>query len=509
VPPPSRLLPSARDARERPGAAPFLTLLAAAALLAGSLAPGGAPPLAVPWPRGAPPTPGALDALLADAQSIEDRERAEEWLVASEAGEESDNVSIRQEDVDKGVYTKAALFRLGDELFDHAFTLRDGYGDGTFVSFVRVHRGARGGLDTFACSGCHGVGGPDGAGAETQIAMLDGDGERETSANLRDPPALLGLGIVQALAHEISGHLRFLRLQGVVTAAERRKPVPVQLSALGIDFGSLVVSPDGSVDARGVVGVDPDLIIKPFGWKGTHARLRRFAEDAARIHFGIQSHVLALHYKDHPDPERMGPGPNWYDPDNDGHVRELEEGSLTVLAVYLEMLETPVIIPPADPALMGRWANGSALFAKIGCEACHKRELPLNNTYWHETADTTKGEVVVSLFQDGDLPRGSNGVNLFSDLKRHAMGRGLADPHDNGQGLGRDVFLTRPLWGLAETAPYLHDGRAATIPEAIVAHGGEAQASRDAFVALSAAEQADVHVFLLSLTREPKVRIAR
>jgi CxxC motif-containing protein (DUF1111 family) len=71
------------------------------------------------------------------------------------------------------------------------------------------------------------------------------------------------------------------------------------------------------------------------------------------------------------------------------------------------------------------------------------------------------------------------------------------------------VFLTRPLWGLAETPPYLHDGRAATIPTAILAHGGEAQPARDAFAALSPDDQASLHVFLLSLTREPKVRVAR
>jgi CxxC motif-containing protein (DUF1111 family) len=69
--------------------------------------------------------------------------------------------------------------------------------------------------------------------------------------------------------------------------------------------------------------------------------------------------------------------------------------------------------------------------------------------------------------------------------------------------------LTRPLWGLAESPPYLHDGRAATIPEAILAHGGEAKEARDAFAALSPESQANVHIFLLSLTREPKVRVAQ
>ena len=70
-----------------------------------------------------------------------------------------------------------------------------------------------------------------------------------------------------------------------------------------------------------------------------------------------------------------------------------------------------------------------------------------------------------------------------------------------------DLILP-PLWGLAETAPYLHDGRAGTIPEAILAHGGEATKARDAFAALAPKEQASLHVFLLSLTRTPRARVA-
>jgi CxxC motif-containing protein (DUF1111 family) len=89
------------------------------------------------------------------------------------------------------------------------------------------------------------------------------------------------------------------------------------------------------------------------------------------------------------------------------------------------------------------------------------------------------------------------------------MGPELADPHESDDGIPRSVFLTRPLWGLAETPPYLHDGRASTIPAAILAHGGEAKGARDAFAELSTDEQADVHIFLLSLTREPKVRVAQ
>ena len=60
-------------------------------------------------------------------------------------------------------------------------------------------------------------------------------------------------------------------------------------------------------------------------------------------------------------------------------------------------------------------------------------------------------------------------------------------------------FRTQPLWGVSRHGPWLHDGRAETLGEAIRMHGGEAQASRDAFVALSPAAQAEVIRFLESL----------
>src|SRR5262249_21772120 len=95
-------------------------------------------------------------------------------------------------------------------------------------------------------------------------------------------------------------------------------------------------------------------------------------------------------------------------------------------------------------------------------------------------------------------------VQLFSDLKRHDMGPALASPLPQGKIPAR-VFLTRSLWGVAETAPYLHDGRAPTVHDAIVLHGGEASAARTAYLALDEHARAALRVFLLSLSRQPKL----
>jgi CxxC motif-containing protein (DUF1111 family) len=76
-------------------------------------------------------------------------------------------------------------------------------------------------------------------------------------------------------------------------------------------------------------------------------------------------------------------------------------------------------------------------------------------------------------------------VPLFSDLRTHDMGPILADVDMNGSAIaqGTDVagrciqsryFVTRPLWGVGDTGPWLHDGRATTLLEAITLHRGEA-----------------------------------
>ncbi|MBT9561268.1 MAG: hypothetical protein IV100_35065 [Myxococcales bacterium] len=458
----------------------------------------------IPWPSGEAPTDAALDAWVLGATEKASLDRWEAFLEAVEPGESSESLRIIQSEIDSGLYglgDLAVLFRWGDGLFEHTFQLADGFGDRDRDRLTRVHDGERGGLDTYSCAGCHSASGPNGSGLETAHAFVHGDGVRLSSANVRSAPSLLGVGLVQALAAEMTRSLSALRDTAMSDAASTGQAVRTALVAKGVSFGAITASPDGHVDTSEVAGVDPDLVVKPFGWKGDVSRLRRFAENAARIHFGIQSQVLVATT----DPARLGDGPLWFDPDDDGVFHELTEGSLTAVAVYLTLLEAPVMLPPHDPGLRERWARGSATFDAIGCGSCHRRSLTLESTYWREAPDTTGAEpVLVNLLSDGEAPRSTAIVGLFSDLRRHDLGPGLADPH----GDAASHFLTRPLWGLADTAPYLHDGRAATIPDAIAAHGGEAAGPRDAFLALPHDAQVDLHVFLLSFTRAPKPRIA-
>ena len=76
----------------------------------------------------------------------------------------------------------------------------------------------------------------------------------------------------------------------------------------------------------------------------------------------------------------------------------------------------------------------------------------------------------------------------------------LADPEGVEDA---SLWLTARLWDVADTAPWLHDGRATTLSEAILLHGGEGQASRDAFAALQDTEKEQILAFLRTL-RAPK-----
>ena len=124
----------------------------------------------------------------------------------------------------------------------------------------------------------------------------------------------------------------------------------------------------------------------------------------------------------------------------------------------------------------------------------------------------------VTAFQLPRLPANGDGsidVPLFSDLKRHDMGPCLTDPAPPLPAQGTDVanittspreYLTRPIWGVADTGPWLHDGRALTLRDAILMHGDSATCSGseaapvvDAFEKLSAADQQAVVDFLLTL----------
>jgi len=507
------------------------TCIAAIGLLAVLLAVASGKPPAPANPGAASPSEDlavpddiALREQLDRAVDLRTREDFDRFLDAREEGELIEHATLTDADFEHRELAIDTLFIFGDELFGLLFRPQNGWGTGVVDREVvgytprrtRVHRGATGGPDAFGCFSCHSKGGPDGAGTQTQVAFLRGDGERTVSADERNAPHLLGLGPIAALAIEMSATLRRQAAEAGERAKAQGGRVEQPLNAKGVAFGHVVADADGKLDYSAVEGVDPDLTIRPFGWKGHQATLRDMIEESFHIHQGLLSNRIQEGVRDGTvEAGPYGKGKFWFDLDEDGVSVEIDSGMLTTMVGYLAQLEAPVMRPPRDPGLLDAFAAGSARFESIGCASCHVPILELDDPKL-ETRPPNAGDrasFIVDVARDGDGPKiepkyasptTPYRVNLFSDLKRHDMGAALATPAAQAS-IPASVFLTRPLWGLAETAPYLHDGRAPTLQDAIALHGGEAAAARDAYMALDESGQASVRVFLTSLSREPKV----
>jgi CxxC motif-containing protein (DUF1111 family) len=129
--------------------------------------------------------------------------------------------------------------------------------------------------------------------------------------------------------------------------------------------------------------------------------------------------------------------------------------------------------------------RGEATFRKIGCESCHF-------STWKTAPYTTN-----PAFADQT-------IHPFTDLLLHDMGAGLSDGRPDFLATGRE-WRTAPLWGLGVSrmlsprTGFLHDGRARSVTEAIVWHGGEALTSQRHFLLLSAQDRQDLLAFLQSL----------
>ena len=443
----------------------------------------------------------ALLSLEQDAYRRENR-----FLDAANPGHLFRSTRVDQAEIDQGLWPAEELFQLGAQLFQHTFSPDIGFGAKDLPAIARFHTGHRGGPDARRCTACHWRGGPAGAGDGADNAYLDGDGDSQSSALARNPPPLHGAGLVELLAREMSAELALHRDEALSFAKNKGYSVAIPLSAKGVSFGTLTANPDGSTDTSQVSGVDPDLVVKPFGWKGTFASIRDSVEDALLIHHGMQSdHLVST-----AGPERVGPG-GGLDPDGDGVTSEITEGQVTALTLFLAMQETPQEVPPGQPEFVHLLAEGIARFQSLGCATCHTPSLPLTNATYELAARDSDAAFSVDLLREAALPRltpalqtGTLEVRLFSDLRRHDMGAALAEARPD-RGVPGNLFLTRPLWGVARSRPYLHDAHAPTLEDAILLHGGEAQSARDAFAALTEPERAPIRVFLTSLTRARRV----
>ncbi len=222
------------------------------------------------------------------------------------------------------------------------------------------------------------------------------------------------------------------------------------------------------------------LMLGRFGWKSGNATVAQQSAEAFAGDIGISTPMLAApHGECTPAQKVCLDAPHGESPRQDG--REVGRELFDLVVFYAQNLA----VPPRRRAADVETRAGKALFNQAGCAACH--------TPSHTTGDV-KGQPHLS----------NQKIWPYTDLLLHDMGEGLADNRPEGDATGRE-WRTPPLWGIGLTGAvsrntnFLHDGRARSIEEAILWHGGEAERARDAYAALSQEERDALLAFVKSL----------
>lgn len=273
----------------------------------------------------------------------------------------------------------------------------------------------------------------------------------ETHVSARIAPPMIGLGLLEAIADE-----------AVLANAD-----PDDKNGDGISGRANWVWDDAQ----------QKVVMGRFGWKAGQPNLNQQNVHAFSGDMGL---TTSLRRFDDCTPAQTDclAAPNGNGPDGEP---EVSDNILRLVEFYTRNLGVPARRNVDDPQVL----TGKNLFFQAGCQQCH---VPSFKT----RADAAEPELA------------NQEIRPYTDLLLHDMGDGLADNRTEFQATGRE-WRTPPLWGLGLTAAVnghtqmLHDGRARNALEAILWHGGEAQAAQRQVLAFNAEQREALLAFLNSL----------
>jgi CxxC motif-containing protein (DUF1111 family) len=323
-----------------------------------------------------------------------------------------------------------------------------------------------------SCATCHFTGAVGGGAPrlETRFGRLHGDGTF-------DPMTEFGGSLIQE--NGIGPNMDCNYLAEVVppeaTIVAKRRTTPL------FGLGLVDAVPDATFVAianeerfnpdhiKGTVAMVPNietgqLSVGKFGWKGQNPSLFQFSGDAYVNEMGITSPQFVDENCPQGDCDSLHCNPR-PDMNDDG----------TDVALFADFMKF-LAAPPRGP-ITGSAIVGELVFRSIGCVGCHRSVL------------RTGPNPVAALDRKT--------IHPYSDFLLHDMGS-LGDGITQNNATGK-LMRTAPLWGLRKITTYLHDGRATTLEQAILAHDGQAKKARDRFASLSGGNKQFLYAFLNSL----------
>jgi CxxC motif-containing protein (DUF1111 family) len=271
----------------------------------------------------------------------------------------------------------------------------------------------------------------------------------------RNTPALFGSGLIESIP------------ESVLKAAAEMKH-------------------DAYPEVTGRVAMSKEGKIGRFGWKAQQAKLHDFVLAACAMELGLEVPGKSqgiLPYKS----DYKAPG------------LDLTAKECRALTAFVAQLPRPRQVAADDAESQTRTSEGSELFAATGCAVCHVRDLGKVSGIYSDLLLHDMGPVLSDPAPPGTYGGSDNEELRFplpplaSDSVFPNFGGG------NQNSAAPEEWRTPPLWGVRDSAPYLHDGRAATIEQAIALHDGEAKRSMRRFFQLSADERTQLLAFIGSL----------
>ncbi len=384
-------------------------------------------------------------------------------LVITVSCEKFEPIAAADEEVLDGLIegltpAQQALFLRGDEAFSEVFSSSKGLGP-LFVSN--------------SCVSCH-----SGDGKGHPFSTLTRFGQTDSTGN-----QFLHMGGPQLQHRALPG----FHPESIPHGATLSKFTPPAVTGLGFlqfvtDTDILAMADPNDEDGDGISGVPNWMTLKKFvtpaqeavSQKGMY--IHRFGKKAAA--YDLLDQTVRAYNQDMGITSTFDPIDTYSGLSTDPEV--LDKTVRDVVA-YLQTLKAPVPRDQNDAQVI----NGNSIFNQISCAACHIPTL------------TTGFSPIEALSYKTFHP--------YTDLLLHDMGSGLDDGYTEGNALTSE-WRTPPLWGLGlspttQGGQYflMHDGRAGSMEEAILLHGGEAENSKNLFLNLSDMEKADLIRFLESL----------